>query len=258
MAMARGFLVAAALCLALAVPAAMGQAAAPAPKAAAAPAPKAAAAGPPNVTAILEKGGSYSTFIRLMKSTQQDTQLNSQLNGTSTGFTVFAPTDGAFSGLKAGTLNSLSQQDQVSLVQAHIVPRYYSMDAFDTASNPVRTQASGADGPYTLNITATSTDQVNVSTGVVVTTVGNALRADQPLAVYSVDKVLLPYALFGPKPPPSPPPVPSAGKKPSKGDSSASAEAPAGSGGNSAGAAAAGARAAGWVLAALVAAASLL
>ncbi|KAB8100592.1 hypothetical protein EE612_031159, partial [Oryza sativa] len=82
---ARRFLVAAAaVCLALAaVPAAMGQAAAPAPKGAAAAAL--------NVTAILEKGGSYTTFIRLMKSTQQDTQLNSQLNGTSTGFTVFAP-----------------------------------------------------------------------------------------------------------------------------------------------------------------------
>ncbi|XP_040380417.1 fasciclin-like arabinogalactan protein 11 [Oryza brachyantha] len=251
MAMATRFLVAAALCLALAVPAAMGQAAAPAPKA--------AAAGPPNVTAILEKGGSYTTFIRLMKSTQQDTQLNSQLNGTATGFTVFAPTDGAFSNLKAGTLNGLSAQDQVSLVQAHIVPKFYSMDAFDTASNPVRTQASGADGPYTLNITATSTNQVNVSTGVVDTTLGNALRADQPLAVYSVEKVLLPYALFGPKPPPSPPPAPSADKKPSKGDASASAAAPAGSGGNSTGAAPAGARAAGWGLAALVvSAASLL
>lgn len=240
---------AAAVCLALAaVPAAMGQAAAPAPKGAAAAAL--------NVTAILEKGGSYTTFIRLMKSTQQDTQLNSQLNGTSTGFTVFAPTDGAFSSLKPGTLNSLSAQDQVSLVQAHIVPKFYSMDAFDTASNPVRTQASGGDGPYTLNITATSTNQVNVSTGVVDTTLGTALRADQPLAVYSVDKVLLPYALFGPKPPPSPPPAPS--KKPAKGDTSASAEAPAGSADHPAGAAPAAARAAGWGVAALLAAACLL
>uniref|UniRef100_A0A0E0CT89 FAS1 domain-containing protein n=1 Tax=Oryza meridionalis TaxID=40149 RepID=A0A0E0CT89_9ORYZ len=246
---ARKFL-AAAVCLALAaVPAVMGQAAAAAPKAAAAAAL--------NVTAILEKGGSYTTFIRLMKSTQQDTQLNSQLNGTSTGFTVFAPTDGAFSSLKPGTLNSLSAQDQVSLVQAHIVPKFYSMDAFDTASNPVRTQASGGDGPYTLNITATSTNQVNVSTGVVDTTLGTALRADQPLAVYSVDKVLLPYALFGPKPPPSPPPAPS--KKPAKGDTSASAEAPAGSADHPAGGAApAGARAAAWGVAALVATAACL
>ncbi|KAL5203503.1 hypothetical protein ABZP36_014455 [Zizania latifolia] len=247
MAMARRLLMAAVLCLALAVPAVLGQAAAP---------PKAAPAGLPNVTAILEKGGVYSTFIRLMKATQQDTQLNSQLNGTSPGFTVFAPTDNAFSNLKAGTLNGLSQQDQVSLVQAHIIPKYYSMDAFETASNPVRTQASGSDGPYTLNVTATSNIQaINVSTGVVTTTVSNALRTDQPLAVYSVNKVLLPYALFGPKPPP---PAPSADKKPSKGDSSASAEAPTDSVAHPAGAAPAGARAAGWGLAALVAAACLL
>ncbi|KAG8086418.1 hypothetical protein GUJ93_ZPchr0010g7504 [Zizania palustris] len=251
MAIARRLLVAAALCLALAVPAVMGQAAAAAPKA--------AHAGPPNVTAILEKGGVYSTFIRLMKGTQQDTQLNGQLNGTTTGFTVFAPTDNAFSILKPGTLNGLSQQDQVSLVQAHIVPKYYTMDAFETASNPVRTQASGADGPYTLNITATSNSQaINVSTGVVTTTFSNALSTDQLLAVYSVDKVLLPNALFGPKPPPSPPPPPGANKKPSNGSSSASAEAPTDSVAHPAGAAPVGAMAAGWGLAALMAAAYLL
>uniref|UniRef100_A0A0D3GAU2 Uncharacterized protein n=1 Tax=Oryza barthii TaxID=65489 RepID=A0A0D3GAU2_9ORYZ len=68
--------------------------------------------------------------------------------------------------------------------------------------------------------------------------------------------VLLPYALFGPKPPPSPPPAPS--KKPAKGDTSASAEAPAGSADHPAGAAPAAARAAGWGVAALLAAACLL
>jgi uncharacterized surface protein with fasciclin (FAS1) repeats len=242
--MAARILLAAAL-VALAVPAVLCQA----------PGPVAAPKGPPNVTAILEKAGQYATFIRLMGSTQQDTQLNSQLNNSfGSGYTVFAPTDNAFSSLKPGTLNKLSQQEQVSLVQYHILPQFYSLDSFETASNPVRTQASGSDGPYTLNITADSNNQVNVSTGLVATRVGTALRDTKPLAVYSVDKVLLPNDLFGVKPPSSAPPAPN--KKPSKGGSVA--EAPIGSADSApTGAAAGGARVAGWsVLGAVVLAAA--
>ncbi|XP_047093120.1 fasciclin-like arabinogalactan protein 9 [Lolium rigidum] len=221
----------------------------------AAPAPEAAAPAAPNVTAVLEKGGQYTKFMRLMKSTQQDTQLNAQANGSDTGFTVFAPTDNAFDSLKAGTLNSLTQQEQVSLVQAHILPTFYSMESFETASNPVRTQASGADGPYTVNVTATSNSNVNVSTGLVSTVLGSALRATRPLAVYSIDKVLLPYDLFGPKPPASSPPAP--GKKPST--TKGGVAAPAGAEEEEAPpAGAAAAVGAGWSLAAVVAAACLL
>ncbi|CAN6359154.1 unnamed protein product [Urochloa humidicola] len=240
----------AAAVMALALPAALCQAPGAASPAAAPPTSK----GPPNVTAILEKGGQYATFIRLMKSTQQDTQLNSQLNNSfGSGYTVFAPTDNAFSSLKPGTLNKLTQQDQVSLIQYHILPQFYALDSFETASNPVRTQASGSDGPYTLNITADSNSQVNVSTGLVATRVGTALRDTMPLAVYSVDKVLLPNDLFGVKPPASAPPAPGK-KKPAKGGSPV-AEAPLGSD-DSAPSGGATARVAGWSLAAVVVAAA--
>ena len=235
-----GRIAVAAAFLALAVvPAALAQA----------PGPAAAPSGPPNVTAILEKGGQYTTFIRLTKETQQDTQLNSQLNNSfGSGYTVFAPTDNAFNSLKPGTLNKLSQQEQVSLVQYHILPQFYSLDSFETASNPVRTQASGSDGPYTLNITADSNSQVNVSTGLVATRVGTALRDTQPLAVYSVDKVLLPMELFGAKAPAA---APTASEgKPKKGGSS-DASSPAGSEDSDTGAASA--RAVGWSVAGLAA-----
>ncbi|GJN18123.1 hypothetical protein PR202_gb05250 [Eleusine coracana subsp. coracana] len=209
--------------------------------------------GPPNITAVLEKGGQYTTLIRLMKSTQQDTQLNSQLNNSfnGNGYTVFAPTDNAFSSLKPGTLNSLTQQQQVSLVQGHILPQFYTFDSFETASNPVRTQASGKDGPYTLNITANTQNQLNVSSGVVEVTVNNALSVMKPLAVYSVDKVLLPLELFGAKAPAA---APTASKAPKKGGSSGAASGPAGSDDStddSTGAASA--RAVGWSVAGLAA-----
>ncbi|XP_039142818.1 fasciclin-like arabinogalactan protein 9 [Dioscorea cayenensis subsp. rotundata] len=171
---------------------------------------------PLNLTGVLEKGGQYTTFLRLLKETQVGQQVQSQLNNSYDGLTIFAPTDNAFSNLKAGTLNSLNAQEQVSLILYHVLPRYYSLVTFETASNPVRTQASGSNGVYAVNITS-STNQVNVSTGIVNTPVQTVLYSDFPLAVYSVDKVLLPYDLFGPKPPASAPePADHSPKKPTK------------------------------------------
>lgn len=115
---------------------------------------------PNNITAILEAGGQYATFIRLLTSTRVDVQLNSQLNNSFNGLTVFAPTDNAFNKLKSGTLNKLSEQEQIEVVLFHVLPRFYTMAMFGTTSNPVNTQASGSDGADTLNITS-STNQVS-------------------------------------------------------------------------------------------------
>ncbi|RZR72981.1 hypothetical protein BHM03_00018934 [Ensete ventricosum] len=177
-----------------------------------APGPKPA---PLNLTGILEKGGQYGTFLRLLKETQVGEQIESQLNNSFNGLTIFGPTDNAFNNLKPGTLNSLTTQEQVSLVLYHVLPRYYTLSTFETTSNPVNTQASGSSGVYTVNITSTS-NQVNVSTGVNETPVNNNLYQHFPLAVYSVDKVLLPPELFGATPPPAVSP-----QKPKKGSPAA-------------------------------------
>ncbi|KAM0969420.1 hypothetical protein ACFX13_017941 [Malus domestica] len=169
-------------------------------------APAPSPAGPLNFTGLLDKNGQYSTFIRLLISTQVANQITNQLNSSTEGLTVFAPTDNAFDNLKAGTLNSLDTQQQVALVLYHVLPKYYTLASLLTVSNPVRTQATGQDGgTYGLNFTG-SGNQVNVSTGIVETQINNALRQQFPLAVYQVDKVLLPYDLFGAKAPASAPP----------------------------------------------------
>ncbi|CAL9213613.1 unnamed protein product [Arabidopsis halleri] len=161
----------------------------------AAPAP--GPAGPINLTAILEKGGQFTTFIHLLNITQVGSQVNIQVNSSSEGMTVFAPTDNAFQNLKPGTLNQLTPDEQVKLILYHVSPKFYSMDDLLSVSNPVRTQASGRDnGVYGLNFTG-QTNQINVSTGYVETRVSNALRQQRPLAVYVVDMVLLPGEMFG-------------------------------------------------------------
>ncbi|MCD7471327.1 Fasciclin-like arabinogalactan protein 11 [Datura stramonium] len=152
--------------------------------------------GPTNITQILEKAGQFTTLIRLMKVTQVGDQINTQLNNSNQGMTVFAPTDNAFSSLKSGTINSLSAQQQVQLVQFHVLPNFISMSQFQTVSNPLRTQAGDASpGDFPLNVT-TSGNQVNVSTGVDDATVANTIYTDGQLAVYQVDKVLQPLSIF--------------------------------------------------------------
>ncbi|XP_027342721.1 fasciclin-like arabinogalactan protein 13 [Abrus precatorius] len=167
-------------------------------------APAPSPSGPLNLTAILEKGGQFTTLIRLLQDTQQLTQIQSQLKSNSQGFTLFAPTDNAFQNLKSGAINDLTDEQKVQLILYHVTPKYYSLSDLLTVSNPVRTQASGSDGSWGLNFTGQG-NQVNVSSGVVETPINNALREKFPLAVYQVDKVLLPMELFGAKSPSSAP-----------------------------------------------------
>lgn len=115
----------------------------------------------------------------------------------------------------------------MELVLYHVLPRFYSLTTFQMASNPLRTQASGNNGVYTVNVTSTS-NQVNVSTGVNQVVVSNVLHSDFPLAVYSLDNVLLPFDLFGVKPPaaaPAPDVAPK--KKPKKAPADSTASGPA-------------------------------
>ena len=139
-------------------------------------------------------------FIRLLKSTGIAGQLFGQLNDSSLGFTIFAPTDSAFSNLKAGALNSLSDLQKTQLIQFHILNTVVTLTNFQTLSNPVPTEAGDvSNNEFPLNIT-TAGNQVNISTGLVNTTVGGTVYSDDQLAIYQVSKVLLPLDIFSPKP----------------------------------------------------------
>ncbi|KAJ9178144.1 hypothetical protein P3X46_010053 [Hevea brasiliensis] len=174
----------------------------------------AASPGPLDVVKILGKASHFTVFVRLLKSTQVDTELFLQLNNTNNGATIFAPSDGAFSGLKVGTLNSLTDGDKIELVKFHIVPTFISTSQFQTVSNPVRTLA-GAGNRFALNVT-TGGNLVNITTGLTNTTISGTVYTDSRLAIYQVSRVLLPLDMFTPKPPspaPSPAPAPEKPKK---------------------------------------------
>lgn len=132
---------------------------------------------------------------------------------------MFVPTDNAFLNMKAGTLNSFTDQQKAELIQFHILPTYYLLTQFQTASNPLRTQAGGTSNrEFPINIT-TIGSSVNITTGIVNASVSNTIYTDNQLAIYQVDNVLLPLKFFVP-PAPAPTPI-TPKKKAGSSDSSA-------------------------------------
>lgn len=159
------------------------------PAATTAPSPSSSTAWPVDITDILKKGKQFNIFVKFLDAANHlGKQIDTQIITSTDGVTVLAATDGAFSNLPSGTLNKLSDQQKVRLIQFHILPKFYSLDDLETASNPVETLAGGE---FMLNFTG-SNGQVNVTSGVVETQVSNILRKNFPLAVYEIDKVLLP------------------------------------------------------------------
>ncbi|KAJ6383360.1 hypothetical protein OIU78_026776 [Salix suchowensis] len=158
-----------------------------------------------NVTRILEKAGHFTIFIRLLRSTQEENHLFSALNDSSSGLTIFAPTDSAFSELKSGTLNTLSDGDKSELVKFHVVPTFLSTSQFQTVSNPLGTWA-GTGSRLPLNVTSYP-NSVNITTGLTNTSLSGTVYTDNQLAIYKIEKVLLPKDVFGSK---APAPAPAA------------------------------------------------
>ncbi|KAK7272129.1 hypothetical protein RJT34_28547 [Clitoria ternatea] len=152
-----------------------------------------------DIVGILRRANTFNIFIRLMKTTQLVNQINSQLiTIKSGGLTILAPEDSAFSELKPGFLNTLSDAQKLELVQFHVLPDLVSSSNFDTLTNPVRTLAGNKRGKVELNVISYG-GSVNISTGVVNTTINGIVYMDNHLGIYKVGNVLLPSDFFPPK-----------------------------------------------------------
>ncbi|XP_061342680.1 fasciclin-like arabinogalactan protein 11 [Gastrolobium bilobum] len=161
-----------------------------------------------DIVQILRKAKRFTVLIRLLKTTQLINQLNSQLvTSGSGGLTLFAPEDSAFSKLKPGFLNSLSDRQKVELLQFHTISSFISVSNFDTLTNPVQTQAGDDPKRLQLNVTTYGGSQVSMTTGAVNATVTGTVYTDNKLAIYQVDKVLLPLDVVLPSKAPAPAPA---------------------------------------------------
>ncbi|GKC95667.1 fasciclin-like arabinogalactan protein 7 [Tanacetum coccineum] len=160
-----------------------------------------------NLTALLSVAGPFSTFLKYLQQTKVIETLQNQANNTDEGITLFVPKDKAFASLKKQSLSNLTADQLKQLCLFHALPHYYSLSDFKNLNGPINTLAGGS---YTLNFTDPM-GTVHIGSGWTNTEVSSSVHSTDPVAIYQVNKVLLPEAIFGtdiPPPAPAPAPVP--------------------------------------------------
>lgn len=159
-----------------------------------------------NLTGLLSVAGPFHTFRDYLVQTQVMQSFQNQANNTEQGITIFVPKDTAFSAIKKPGLANLIEDQLKSLLLLHAFPKYYSLSEFKnvTGTGPVSTFAGGQ---YSLNLTDES-GLIRIGSDLTNTKITSSVWSTYPVAVYEVDKVLLPKAIFSVEPPMAPEPAP--------------------------------------------------
>ncbi|XP_051133633.1 fasciclin-like arabinogalactan protein 1 [Andrographis paniculata] len=115
------------------------------------------------------------------------------------GLTIFCPDDDAMKSFIPKYMD-LSGNDKRSLLQYHATPVYLSVKALQSVSSPVKTLATAGDGKYGFTVESSGID-VTIETGIVKAKIVKVVKDEKPLAIYALDKALLPRELSSPAPP---------------------------------------------------------
>lgn len=167
---------------------------------------------------LLSVAGPFHTFLNYLEKTNVIETLQSQANNTKVGITIFVPKDSAFAALKKSTFSNLTSDQLKTLLLYHAFPKFYSLAEFKNLSslNPVNTFAGS---PYTLNLTD-DMGSIYVQSMWSRPKIASSVYATKPVAIYALNKVLLPMQLFS-KDPPAPAPESGASDAPSPADGKA-------------------------------------
>ncbi|CAN1196656.1 Fasciclin-like arabinogalactan protein 7 [Linum perenne] len=175
------------------------------------PAPAPAPSSPyVNLTDLLSVAGPFHTFLNYLQSTKVIDTFQAQANKTHQGITLFVPKDSAFSALNKPPYPSLSNLTSAQLKQVmlfHALPHFYTFADFKNLSDASPVATFAGSGQFALNFTYVS-GLVRMDSGWSKTKVSSSVHSTDPVAVYQVDKVLLPEAVFGTDIPPMPAPAP--------------------------------------------------
>ncbi|XP_068342867.1 fasciclin-like arabinogalactan protein 8 [Pyrus communis] len=156
-----------------------------------------------NITALLDKAGAKK-FASLIVSTGV---IKTYQSAADKGLTIFAPNDEAFKAKGVPDLSKLTNAELVSILQYHAITGYSPIGSLKTSKAPISTLATNGAGKYDLTVTSAG-DQVTLHTGVGSSRVADTVLDATPLAIFTVDNVLLPSELFGKSPSPAPGPAP--------------------------------------------------
>jgi uncharacterized surface protein with fasciclin (FAS1) repeats len=178
---------------------------------------------------LLSVAGPFHTFLEYLQKTNVLETFQNQANSTKEGITIFVPKDSAFTSLKETTFANLTKDQLKSLILYHALPKFYSLAEFNKLSsqNPVPTFAGSQ---YTLNFTD-DMGTIQLKSMWSIPKISSSVLSTYPVAVYEVDKVLLPMQIFKSQPALAPAPAPAPAAKASdiapspKSEKSASAKA---------------------------------
>ncbi|TVU05245.1 hypothetical protein EJB05_48403, partial [Eragrostis curvula] len=180
----------------------------PAPAAPILPPAPAPAPGPHHVDLadLLSVAGPFNTFLDYLQKTNVLETFQNQANNTKEGITIFVPKNSAFAALKETTFANLTKDQLKSLILYHALPKFYSLAEFNKLSsqNPVPTFAGSQ---YTINVTD-NMGTIHVKSMWSNPKLSSSVLSTYPVAVYEVDKVLLPMQIFKSEPPLAPAPAP--------------------------------------------------
>ncbi|KAL6975195.1 Fasciclin-like arabinogalactan protein 1 [Sarracenia purpurea var. burkii] len=155
-----------------------------------------------NLTAVMSAHG-CKVFAETLLGSDAEKTFYDNLNG---GLTVFCPGDDAFKNFLPKYKN-LTAEGKQSLLELHGVPVYQSLSMLKSNNGVMNTLAT--DGPNKYDVTVQNDGEVvTLKTKLVTAKITGTLIDEQPLAIYSIDKVLLPKELFKGAPTPAPAPAP--------------------------------------------------
>ncbi|CAI0378795.1 unnamed protein product [Linum tenue] len=188
---------------------------------AAAPTPAPAAM---NLTGIMSAHGCKVFADTLLAYPDASKTFQESMDG---GLTVFCPMDDPFKAFLPRFKN-LTAAGKVSLLEFFGVPVYMSMSMLKSNNGVMNTLATDGASKYDFTV-QNDGEQVTLKTKSTTALVTGTLIDEQPLAVYTIDKVLLPRELFKDAPSPTPAPAPApekAAEAPKSGKKKKSSKAP--------------------------------
>ncbi|KAF8414265.1 hypothetical protein HHK36_002265 [Tetracentron sinense] len=155
-----------------------------------------------NLTALMSKKG-CKNFADLLSASGAEKTFDDNLDG---GLTVFCPTDEVMK-IFMPKYKNLTAEGKVALLSYHGVPVYQSMAMLKSNNGLMNTLATDGANKYDFTV-QNDGEEVTLKTKIVTAKITGTILDEQPLAVYTINKVLLPMELFKASPTPAPAPAP--------------------------------------------------
>ncbi|KAJ8532510.1 hypothetical protein K7X08_012433 [Anisodus acutangulus] len=155
-----------------------------------------------NLTALMSVHG-CKIFAETLLANPAEKTFEDNVDG---GLTIFCPDDDAMKNFLPKFKN-LTADGKQSLLEYHGVPIYQSISSLKSNNGDMNTLATDGANKYNF-VVQNDGEDVTLKTKIVTAKITETLIDEQPLAIFSLDKVLLPKELFKAALTPAPAPAP--------------------------------------------------